>query len=167
MDLREIKEVIKLMKTNDITDFELEKEGFKIVLRKEKEIVSQKVIEPLPAYYHPPAIVDIPQNYKQNHVSAPVSEKVETKPEVEDQSIAYVVSPMVGTFYAAPSPDSPPYVKTGQEIKADDVVCILEAMKVFNEIKAEVEGIILEVLVENGSPVEYGQKLFKIQKSKR
>ncbi len=167
MDLREIKEVIKLMKTNDITDFELEKEGFKIVLRKEKEIVSQKIIEPVSAYYHQPPMVEMAQSFKPNNSSSALQEKAVSKEEVEDESITYILSPMVGTFYGAPSPDSPPYVKTGQEVKADDVVCILEAMKVFNEIKAELEGKIVEVLVENGSPVEYGQKLFKIQKSKR
>ncbi len=161
MELKEIKEVIKLMKTNDITDFELEKDDFKIVLRKEKEIVTQKFNDnPMPAYFAP------------QHMAAPMPQataavappKEEAKAPADDPSVDYIVSPMVGTFYIAPSPESPPYVTTGQDIKPDDVVCIVEAMKVFNEIKAEMSGKILEVMAENGAPVEYGQKLFKIKK---
>ncbi len=158
MDLREIKEVIKLMKANDITDFELEKDDFKIILRKEKEIVTRQITEtPMQAYYSPqPILPPTPQP-----VAQPVAQP---KAPENDPSVDYIVSPMVGTFYLAPSPESPPYVTTGQEVKPDDVVCIVEAMKVFNEIKAEMKGKILEVMAENGAPVEYGQKLFKIKK---
>lgn len=158
MDLREIKEVIKLMKANDITDFELEKDDFKIILRKEKEIVTRQITEnPMQAYYAPPPMPAMaPQPAG--------TQAAQTKAPEDDPTIDYIVSPMVGTFYVAPSPESPPYVTTGQEIKHDDVVCIVEAMKVFNEIKAEMKGKILEVMAENGAPVEYGQKLFKIKK---
>lgn len=163
MDLKEIKEVIKLMKANDITDFELEKDDFKIILRKEKEIVTHRITEPAPApaFYAPQPMHDMHAPYPAPQGAAPSAAEKQAE---EDPSIDYIVSPMVGTFYAAPSPESPPYVTSGQDIKADDVVCIVEAMKVFNEIKAEINGKILEVLAENGSPVEFGQKLFKIKK---
>ena len=133
MDLKEIKEVIKLMKANDITDFELEKDDFKIVLRKEKEVVTRPISEtPMPAYYTPqPMPTPVAPVALQE---APQAEK--SKAPENDPSVDYIVSPMVGTFYIAPSPESPPYVTTGQDVKHDDVVCIVEAMKVFNEIKA-------------------------------
>ena len=162
MDLKEIKEVIKLMKSNDITDFELEKDGFKIVLKKEQQVITQRIAEPAPAYYAPQpmpemAAVHLPPQQVAQPQAAPAAE-------VEDPNVEYIVSPMVGTFYAAPSPESPPYVTSGQEIKPDDTVCIVEAMKVFNEIKAEISGKIVEVMVENGSSVEFGQKMFKVKK---
>lgn len=161
MDLREIKEVIRLMKTHDITDFELEKEGFKIVLKKEGQnnvhLAPQPIVQQ-PLYCPSPAMPEMP------HVpQAVVPAKAPEAPAEDEKNIAYVLSPMVGTFYAAPSPESAPYVSKGQDIKADDVVCIVEAMKVFNEIKAEVVGTIVEIMAENGAPVEYGQRLFKIK----
>ena len=159
MDLKEIKEVIKLMKSNDITNFELEKDGFKIVLKKEQQVVTKTITEPMPAYY-------APQPRPEMGMQLPLQQNVQSQaaPEVEDPNIEYIVSPMVGTFYAAPSPESPPYVTSGQEIKMDDTVCIVEAMKVFNEIKTEISGKIVEVMVENGASVEFGQKMFKVKK---
>lgn len=162
MDLKEIKEVIKMMKSNDITDFELEREGFKIVLRKEQQNETPQIIQHPSTFFQPqqihaPIITHAPDPTQVSGGAAVQEEK-------EDPSIDYILSPMVGTFYIAPSPESPPYASTGQEIKIDDVVCILEAMKVFNEIKAEMSGKILEVMVENGAPVEFGQKLFKVKK---
>lgn len=96
---------------------------------------------------------------------APVQEeKAEAAtPKVEDSNLHKIVSPMVGTFYAAPSPDAPPYVKAGDKVKAESIVCIVEAMKLMNELEAEVEGEIVEVLVENGQLVEYGQPLFHVK----
>ncbi len=162
MDLKEIKEVIKMMKSNDITDFELEREGFKIILRKEQQNETQNIIQHSPAFFQPqqvaaPMVTQMPEQMQNTTTRAVQEDK-------EDPTIDYILSPMVGTFYVAPSPESPPYVTTGQEIKGDDVVCILEAMKVFNEIKAEMNGKIMEVMAENGAPVEFGQKLFKVKK---
>ncbi len=163
MDLKEIKEVIKMMKSNDITDFELEREGFKIVLRKEQQNETPNIIQHPPAFFQPqqvhaPIMTHMPDQTQVSGGAVAVEEKK------EDPNIDYILSPMVGTFYIAPSPESPPYVSTGQDIKIDDVVCILEAMKVFNEIKAEINGKIIEIMVENGAPVEFGQKLFKVKK---
>ncbi|RJP60260.1 MAG: acetyl-CoA carboxylase biotin carboxyl carrier protein [Candidatus Auribacter fodinae] len=159
MDLREIKEVIRLMKTNDITNFELEKEGFKIVLKKEVPAIAQPIIAHHPVYAQSPILAE-----PQMQTAIP-ARTAQTKTEAEDgPDIDYVVSPMVGTFYAAPSPESPPYVNKGQDVKPDDVVCIVEAMKVFNEIKCEISGTVVDILVENGAPVEFGQRMFKIKK---
>lgn len=164
MDLKEIKEVIKLMKSNDITNFELEKDGFKIVLKKEQQIITQRITEPAPAYYTPQPIQNMAAQSATQQIFPQQVAGSTSLPEAEDPNIDYITSPMVGTFYAAPSPESPPYVTSGHEIKLDDIVCIVEAMKVFNEIKAEISGKIVEVMVENGASVEYGQKMFKVKK---
>ena len=110
-------------------------------------VAAQPVVQPAPA----PAQVATPS-------SAPAAPPVEAKATYKE-----VVSPMVGTFYRAPSPDSAPYVQVGQDITKDTVVCMIEAMKVMNEIKAELQGVIAEVLVENGTPVQFGQPLFRVK----
>lgn len=141
MNIKEIQEMIKLMQENDIAEFQLERNGFKIVLKRGKspgEVVST-VSQPLP------------QQVAQQEVPK------------EHANFVEIVSPMVGTFYSAPSPDSTPYLQVGQQIQVGDVVCIVEAMKVMNEIKSELAGSILEILVESGQPVEFGQPLFKLK----
>ena len=140
MDLKEIKAIIDLMKKNDLAVFRLEKEGMKIELEAHRAPVP---VSTAPAAAQP---------------SAPVE-----SPEEQKTTFKEVVSPMVGTFYRAPSPDSAPYVQVGQDINKDTVVCLIEAMKVMNEIKAEVQGVIAEVLVENGTPVQFGQPLFRVK----
>ena len=142
MNIKEIQEMIKLMQENDIVEFQLERNGFKVLLKREKT-------------HEEPAPI-IPQVSKQ-----PVSSE---KEEIKEQSkFIEITSPMVGTFYASPSPESAPYLQVGQQVQVGDIVCIIEAMKVMNEIKSEVSGEILEVLTENGQPVEYGQPLFKLK----
>ena len=135
------------MKKNDLSVFRMESEGFKIVLKKNSGYV--------------PAVSALPQQAPVA-VSAPAT-PVAVEPEPPAAGGKEIVSPMVGTFYTASSPDSPPYVQVGQEVKPDSVVCIVEAMKVMNEIKAEIAGTITEVLVENGKPVQFGQALFKLK----
>ncbi len=130
------------MKKNDLSVFKMESEGFKIVLKKNSGYS--------PAISAPPQQVPLA-------VSAPAAAETPAAAGKE------IVSPMVGTFYAAASPDSPPYVQVGQNVTVDTVVCIIEAMKVMNEIKAEVAGTITEVLAENGKPVQYGQALFRLK----
>jgi len=147
MDLDEIQKIIKLMDDNNLVEFEMEKEGFRIALKK-----GQPMLVAAPG--------SIPTVLPQN-VSAPPSAVEELKTAEETEVI---VSPMVGTFYAAPSPDSPPYVTVGQRVEANEIVCIIEAMKVMNEIPAEMSGTITEILVGNGEPVEYGQPLFRMKK---
>ena len=146
MDLKEIKELIALMRKNDLSVFKMEKEGFKITLKKGTDF--QPVITTTAA---PVATA-----------AAPAAVAV-SAPEAAAASLREIASPMVGTFYATASPETPPYVAIGQEVTEDTVVCIIEAMKVMNEIKAEVRGVIAEVAAENGKPVQYGQALFRVR----
>jgi acetyl-CoA carboxylase biotin carboxyl carrier protein len=150
VDLKEIRTLIDLMKKNGLAVFKMEREGFKITLKTSSAKNADSVIAvaaPTPAAVVPP----------QQTPSAPDGEAP------PDTSHKEIKSPMVGTFYAAPSPDAPPYVTAGQEITPDTVVCIIEAMKVMNEIKAEISGVIAEVLAENGKPVQFGQTLFRVK----
>jgi acetyl-CoA carboxylase biotin carboxyl carrier protein len=149
LDLDDIKAIIDLMKQNDLAVFKLEREGFKL------ELEAQRPVAPVIAAAVPPAVIPthtVPANVTG---SSGIGE--------EKSKLKEIVSPMVGTFYRAPSPDSAPYVQPGQEINEESVVCIIEAMKVMNEIKAEVRGVIVEVLVENGTPVQFGQPLFRVK----
>jgi acetyl-CoA carboxylase biotin carboxyl carrier protein len=142
MNIKEIKDIVALMNENEITEFVIEREGFKLSIRKGQQ------------FEKGPAVAQVAMPV------APASPPpVEQKKEPEG---AFIVSPMIGAFYTAPSPDSPPFVEVGQEVDEETVVCVIEAMKVMNEIKAERKGKILEVLVENGEAVEFGKKLFKI-----
>ena len=157
MDLKDIKVIIDLMKKNAVSEFELEEGDFKIKLKREPGrgrkgdkaaevpvIVQGPMAAPLPAAAAPEPAVPTPE---------PAPAGLEVK------------SPMIGTFYRRPSPDAEPFAEVGAVVEPDTVVCIIEAMKVMNEIKAEVKGIIAEVLVEDGKPVEYGQALFRIEPS--
>ncbi len=145
MDLKEIKALIDLMQKNGLTAFEMEKDGFRISLAKETGYA------PAMAYAAPPAAPAAA-------VPAPAAAPSEAAPAASGKEIP---SPMVGTFYSSPSPESPAFVKVGQKVTPDTVVCIIEAMKVMNEIKAEVSGTITEVAAENGQPVQFGQALFR------
>ena len=150
MDIKEIKQVVDLMKRSSLTEFELEKKDFKIrICRKSGE--SQPLHQGAQAPSMPVQVQ-----------SAQAQAAQESSEEPKDNGKT-INSPMVGTFYTAPSPDSAPFVKVGDNISEDSVVCIIEAMKVMNEIKAEVSGTIAEVLVQNGESVEYGQPLFRVQ----
>jgi acetyl-CoA carboxylase biotin carboxyl carrier protein len=151
MNIDEIKKILQLMQENDLAEFEMEKEGFRIALRKSVPgIINQQAA--------PQALSPMPiQSPQMSPAEKPSAGK-------EDAGKYYeVVSPMVGTFYAAPTPDSEPFVNVGDEVHHDNVVCILEAMKVMNEIKSEVHGKIVDILVENAESVEYGQPLFRIE----
>ena len=140
------------MRKNDLSDFTMEKEGFKITLKKGTDF--QPVITAA-------APVAIP-------APAPAAANVSTPgaaapPPRETEKFQEITSPMVGTFYGSPSPESPPFVTPGQEITEDTVVCIIEAMKVMNEIKAECRGVLAEVVAESGKPVQFGQVMFKVK----
>jgi acetyl-CoA carboxylase biotin carboxyl carrier protein len=154
LDLDDIKAIIDLMKQNDLAVFKLEREGFKL------ELEAQRPIAPVVAAVPPAAIAT--QAIATQTIPANVTGSGGAAGE-EKSKLKEIVSPMVGTFYRAASPDSAPYVQPNQEINEETVVCIIEAMKVMNEIKAEVRGIIVEVLVENGTPVQFGQPLFRVK----
>jgi acetyl-CoA carboxylase biotin carboxyl carrier protein len=153
VDLKDIKAIIDLMKKNSITEFELERQEFKIKLKRGNgggvvydEPVGQPYALPVPAGALPVSASS------GSPAAAPAgSGGLEIK------------SPMIGTFYRAPSPESGNYVEVGAEVNPDTVVCIIEAMKVMNEIKAEVRGVVTQILVENAKPVEFGQPMFKIR----
>ena len=148
MDLKDIKAIIDLMKKNSVSEFELEKQDFKIRLKRGPNGGSSV------AYDEP----SIAYAQAQPAVAAPAS-----VPAVAAISEEDIKSPMIGTFYRSPSPESAPYVEVGTEVNPETVVCIIEAMKVMNEIKAEAKGVITQVMVENAKPVEFGQPLFKIR----
>ncbi len=152
MDLKDIKAIIDLMKKNSISEFELERQDFKIRLRRGgvqalslDDSGNGNVIGSIPASLAPTAATAIPAP------AASAGLEVEIK------------SPMIGTLYRAPSPESGNYVEVGSEVNTDTVVCIIEAMKVMNEIKAEVRGVVTAILIDNAKPVEFGQPMFKIR----
>ena len=153
MDLKDIKAMIDLMKKNAISEFELEKPDFKIKLKRGANG------GPSSAAFED---VQLPNFVSGSYAgaappSAPSVSGVGSVPEAE------IKSPMIGTLYRAPSPESANYVEVGTEVNPDTVVCIIEAMKVMNEIKAEVKGVVTQVVAENSKPVEFGQPLFKIR----
>ncbi len=144
MYIKEIKDMITLMNENSLTELEIEKEGVRIRLKKGPGGI-ERMVE-----YHPPV------NPAATHKAEPAQAEKPAKNTVD------IKAPMVGTFYRAPSPEAPPYVNIGDTIEAGQVICIIEAMKLMNEIKAEVRGKIVDIQVDNAEPVEFGQTLFVI-----
>lgn len=155
MDLKDIKELIALMRKNDLSVFKLEQESFKITLKRGVDL-PPAVTTAITPIALPLAPAPTPSALLSEGLQSPNS-KAPASPLKE------IVSPMVGTFYSAASPESPAYVSVGQEVTEDTVVCIIEAMKVMNEIKAEVRGTIVELVAENGKPVQFGQPLFRLK----
>jgi acetyl-CoA carboxylase biotin carboxyl carrier protein len=149
-DIKEIKTIIDLMKKNDLSVFEIEKEGFRLKLQRGASAQAAGVV-PLPVAVSPKTATTAAE-------TPPGSAKA-----IESVPLKEIVSPMVGTFYRAASPDAPPFVDVGKTVTEETVVCIIEAMKVMNEIKAETGGVIAEVVAENGKPVQFGQVLFKVR----
>jgi acetyl-CoA carboxylase biotin carboxyl carrier protein len=152
MELEQIRAIIAMMKDNDLSEFSMEQDGLKIRIKRGPEGFQQTVTLP-PAAAPQPAVASPPA---QAPAAAPAPAPVPT-------DIQHIVSPMVGTFYRSAAPDAPPYVEIGQEVEPETVVCIIEAMKVMNEIKAEVKGVITDIVAENAKPVEFGQKLFAVR----
>jgi acetyl-CoA carboxylase biotin carboxyl carrier protein len=155
LELKDIKAIIDLMKKNDLSVFEMEKEGFRLKLQKG---AGEQTVFAAPAM---PQVIAIPA--AGGGTAATASAAPATSAPVASDAQKEITSPMVGTFYRAASPESPAFVDVGREVNEDTVVCIIEAMKVMNEIKAEVSGVITEVVAENGKPVQFGQALFKVR----
>ena len=154
MDLKDIKAIIDLMKKNSISEFELERQDFKIRLKRGSNAGAIPVqFDEMPTSTSPFAGASLSTGAPATAVQAPSGGVSELE----------IKSPMIGTFYRSPSPESAPYVDIGSEVNPESVVCIIEAMKVMNEIKAEVRGVVTQALVENAKPVEFGQPLFKIR----
>lgn len=139
------------MTQSDLTEFQIEEEGLKLRIK--------RGFSPLPSGTNSPGT--------HTHAQLPEVTTVQTmatqKPAADEANTKFVRSPMVGTFYGSSSPGNPPFIKIGDKIGKNTVVCILEAMKVMNEIHAEIEGVVLEILAENGQTIEYGQPLFKVK----
>lgn len=169
LKVQEIRELIRLVDQSSIDEFVFENDGVKLILKKNKSTVSevpvlkevQKEVQSaqLQTIVEPESVAPKAETKEQ----PPVGEKPKN---LEDQKDLHkIISPMVGTFYKAPSPGADPYVTVGSKVKKDTIVCIVEAMKLFNEIEADVEGEIVEVLVEDGQLVEFGQPLFLVKTS--
>ena len=155
MDLKQIKQIIELMKRSELTEFAVEEEGFKLKIRRGTNgipIITGGVgtANPFTAPEPSPPVA----------TSAAAGASAAAK---DETGYTYIKSPMVGTFYRAASPESKPFADVGTKVVENSVVCIIEAMKIMNEIQAETKGSVVEVLVENGQPVEYGQRLFKLK----
>jgi acetyl-CoA carboxylase biotin carboxyl carrier protein len=150
VELKDIKAIIDLMKENELSVFEMEKDGFKLKLQKEGTS-SQPILA---------APIAIPSLTAAAPAGAAAATPV-AKP--DGPALKDIVSPMVGTFYRAASPESSSFAEVGKTVNEDTVVCIIEAMKVMNEIKAETSGVIAEVIAENGKPVQFGQVLFRVR----
>ena len=157
MDLKDIKAIIDLMKKNSITEFELEQQDSKIRLKRGLNggTPAAQADELAPA-----AVLSVTPSVA---AAASVASPPAAAPPPAATGEAEIKSPMIGTFYRAPSPEAGNYVEVGSEVNSDTVVCIIEAMKVMNEIKAEVKGVVTQVLIENAKPVEFGQPLFKVR----
>ncbi len=162
MNLKEIKEILEMMETHGLSEFELEKNGVKLKLSKSGQGTA---ITSIPHAFTGPVVAHHPQAAPLPAGGGAQADAGSAAAPQDDANVHIVRSPMVGTFYAAPAPDKPPYAQKNDEIKTDDVLCIVEAMKLMNEIKSEVSGKIVEVLVNNGEAVEFDQPLFKILKS--
>ena len=174
MNLKEIKDLIELVNEKGFAEFEIERQGFRLRISRFRESNPQ-IIQPGP----PPIIISPPISGVSGNLSAGAqrglieeesspagSSKASAQKSVEtgaEPALHVIKSPIVGTYYSAPSPDSDPFVRIGDRIQHDSVVCIIEAMKLMNEIQAEVSGEISKIYVENGQPVEYGQALFGIK----
>lgn len=141
------------MKRSDLTEFAVEEENFKLQIKRATEAQAQPQVVQYAAPAAPqPAVA-----------AAPSAQAAPAAPAIAAEDTAtYITSPMVGTFYTAPSPESPAFANVGDSVQADSVVCIIEAMKIMNEIQSEQKGTIAEILVENGQPVEFGQRLFRL-----
>ncbi len=147
MNIKEMKEMIQLMNENNLTEIELEKDGLKVRLKKASSGSIEQVV-----YHERPSAPRIQEAAPETVKSAAAASKA-----------VMVKSPMVGTYYSAPAPDAPPFLQVGSQVEVGQVICIIEAMKLMNEIKSEIRGKVVEVLVNNGDPVEFGQPLFRVE----
>ena len=141
MELEDLKELIEYLKETDITEISIEKDGIKVKIKREKMLSPMDISVQKLGSLH---------------------EKATTETEEETRVIT-VTSPIVGTFFRAPSPEADPFVETGSKVKKGQVLCIVEAMKLMNEIESEIDGVLIKILVDNGQPVEYGEPLFLIE----
>ena len=154
MNLKEIKELVQFLKEEDITEFELERGDVKVRIKRGTADSAPAPTDRIIAVHPAPAPVQ---------VAAPPPATPAAAPTKAEEPLHMVRSPIVGTYYESPSPGSPPFIKPGDHVEVGQVLCIVEAMKLMNEIEADVAGEIVKCLVKNGQPIEYGQDLFAIR----
>ena len=154
MDLKHIQDLVKMVNKSNITELSIEEKDFKITIKQKEERVV--VAAPAPVYQQP-AVVQAPAPVSAAASAAPAPQKQEAN------NLITIKSPMIGTFYRKPAPGKPNFVEEGDEVRSGKVVCVIEAMKLFNEIESEVNGRIVKILVEDASPVEYDQPLFMVE----
>ena len=161
MNQKEIKELIEFLIEKDITEFELERGDVKLRVKRgaQMQIVSAPSLSASPVVAVPAPLPHLPTSAPE-----PAAVAAPTPPPAVEENLHYVKSPIVGTYYESPSPGSPPFIKVGDTIKEGQVLCIVEAMKLMNEIEADASGEVVKILVTNGQPVEYGMPLFAIRK---
>jgi acetyl-CoA carboxylase biotin carboxyl carrier protein len=161
MDLKQIQELIKMINKSNLSEVSIEEKDFKITIRQKEEIIQQTVISG--GFQQMPQMMQAP--VAAPAITAPAAPPVAATPSAAESKYVTIKSPMIGTFYRKPSPDKPLFVEVGSEVTPGKVVCIIEAMKLFNEIESEIKGKIVKVLVEDMSPVEYDQPLFLVDPS--
>jgi acetyl-CoA carboxylase biotin carboxyl carrier protein len=160
MDFKQIQELIKMINKSNIGEVSIEEKGFKLTIKQKEEPVQQIITAPLPAQ---PVAAVAPVAAASAPAAAVAPEKPARPAEPPVSNTITIKSPMIGTFYRSPSPDKPSFINIGDEVEPGSVVCIIEAMKLFNEIESEVKGKIIKVLAEDASPVEYDQPLFLVE----
>jgi acetyl-CoA carboxylase biotin carboxyl carrier protein len=152
IDHKEIKKLIDLMEERDLSHFELEVEGFKVTFSKNQ-------INPTAVN----CLQSIPAPSQPDEHTAGSQESPSDESEAEENNLHYIVSPMVGTFYRAANPSSPPFIEVGETVKKNQTLCIIEAMKLMNEIESDIDGVVEKIFIENGKPIDYGQRLISIK----
>jgi acetyl-CoA carboxylase biotin carboxyl carrier protein len=163
MDFKQIQELIKMINKSNIGELTIEQKDFRVTIRQKEEQVTQVMAAPVqqaPVYAAPPPQAAFAP---QQTATAPAAEKPSKAAESAASNLVTIKSPMIGTFYRRPTPDKPNFCEVGDEVSPGKVVCIIEAMKLFNEIEAEISGKIVKVLAEDASPVEYDQPLFLVE----
>ncbi|MBN8707390.1 MAG: acetyl-CoA carboxylase biotin carboxyl carrier protein [Bacteroidetes bacterium] len=167
MDLKDIRLLIKMVDDSNVDEVRIEREDFKITVKKNRgALVNPSQFYPAPSYYPPvnnPAPAPVAQAAP---VTASAVPAAPAPPVAAPSTLHEIKSPIVGTYYKSPAPDADEYVKVGDMIKPGDVLCIIEAMKLMNEIESDIAGKLVKIVVENGQPVEYGQVMFLIEPSK-
>ncbi len=163
MELKEIQDILKLVNKTNLTEVEIEREGFKLKIRRKAPesnvIYTTQAATPVP----PQSVIAPVSQVSSENISQSQAIPEEQKTEPDSSNVFTFRSPMIGTFYRASSPDSPPFIKVGDSVQKGQVMCIIEAMKLFNEIESEVEGKVVKILLEDAQPVEYDQPLFLIE----
>lgn len=168
MDINEIQALIKFVAKSGVSEVELETKGFKIVIKTRNASTHiEQVMVPAAPVAMPiasaPVAAAAPTTSPNTPTASPTTEKPAATPATDESKLITIKAPMIGTFYRSPGPDKPPFVNVGDEIKPGKIICIIEAMKLFNEIESEVSGRIVKVLVDDSKPVEYDQPLFLVE----